>query len=190
MKSVVIIREDVTRLPYAPHPERVPRAFVFYGNTNRSEFISDVESRRTFMISIPEGEIIDFEWVHQNRDGLWGKALKEIAQGTSCTWNRSEYEQVHADTMQYRIEDPIKTLLDDFLATRNKVSTGEIIRCVLQVPPHMQELSHSRRVSELMRARGWSKYTTSMKNEDGVSKSVRAFKRPANQLQANDTLDY
>ena len=190
MKNLISIREDVTRLPYAPHPERVPRAFVFYGNTNRSEFITDVESRRTFMISIPEGETIDFQWVSENRDGLWAKALEEIDQGASCTWTRSQYEKVHANTMQYRIEDPIETLLDDFLATRNKVSIGEIIRCVLQVPPHMQDLSHSRRVSELMRARGWAKYTTTMKNDNGQPKSVRAFKRPANQPQANENLDY
>ena len=186
MKNLVSIREDITRLPYAPHPERVPRAFAFYGNTNRSEFITDVESRRTFMIQIPEGETIDFEWVAKNRDGLWGKALAEIDAGTSCTWTRNEYEQVHEKTMQFRVEDPIEQLLDEFLATRNKVTIQDIIRGVLQVPPHMQELSHSRRVSELMRARSWQKYTTSKKQGDGRSKSVRAFKRPANQLQANE----
>ena len=190
MKNLVSIREDITRLPYAPHPERVPRAFAFYGNTNRSEFITDVESRRTFMIQIPEGETIDFEWVAANRDGLWAKALAEIDAGTSCTWTRNEYEQVHEKTMQFRVEDPIEQLLDEFLATRNKVSIQDIIRGVLQVPPHMQELSHSRRVSELMRARGWQKYTTSKKQDDGRSKSVRAFKRPANQLQANELSDY
>ena len=190
MKNLVSIREDITRLPYAPHPERVPRAFAFYGNTNRSEFITDVESRRTFMIQIPEGETIDFEWVAKNRDGLWAKALDEIDAGTSCTWTRNEYEQVHEKTMQFRVEDPIEQLLDEFLATRNKVSIQDIIRGVLQVPPHMQELSHSRRVSELMRARGWQKYTTSKKGDDGRSKSVRAFKRPANQLQANELSDF
>ena len=190
MKNLVSIREDITRLPYAPHPERVARAFVFYGNTNRTEFITDVESRRTFMIAIPEGETIDYEWVQQNRDGLWGKALEEIDAGTSCTWTRSEYQAVHEQTMQFRIEDPIESLLDDFLTTRNKVSIGDVIRCVLQVPPHQQELSHSRRVSELMQARGWIKYTTTEKDADGQRKAVRAFKRPANQLQANELSDY
>lgn len=190
MKNLISIREDIARLPYAPHPERVPRAFVFYGNTNRSEFITDVESRRTFMIQIPEGETIDFEWIAANRDGLWGKALQDIDNGVSCTWTRSEYEQVHSQTMQFRVEDPIENLLDEFLATRNKVTIGDVIRCVLQVPPHMQELSHSRRVSELMQARGWIKYTTSAKQENGRSKSVRAFKRPANQQPANEIQDF
>ena len=190
MKNLISIREDVTRLPYAPHPEHVPRAFVFYGNTNRTEFITDVESRRTFMISVPEGETIDFMWVQENRDGLWAKALEEIEQGTSCTWTRAEYEQVHEHTMQYRIEDPIEVLLDEFLATRNKVSIGEVIRCVLQVPPHMQELTHSRRVSELMRARGWNKSVTSIKDETGKSKSARVFKRPLNQPQVTENLEY
>ena len=137
------------------------------------------------MIRIPEGETIDFEWIDANRDGLWGKALQDINNGVSCTWTRSEYEQVHSQTMQFRVEDPIENLLDDFLSTRNKVTIGEVIRCVLQVPPHMQELSHSRRVSELMQARAWIKYTTSAK-VNGRSKSVRAFKRPANKLQANE----
>ena len=190
MKNLISIREDIARLPYAPHPERVPRAFVFYGNTNRSEFITDVESRRTFMIQIPEGETIDFEWIAANRDGLWGKALQDIDNGVSCTWTRSEYEQVHSQTMQFRVEDPIENLLDEVLATRNKVTIGDVIRCVLQVPPHMQELSHSRRVSELMQACGWIKYTTSAKQENGKSKSVRAFKRPANQQPANEIQDF
>lgn len=190
MKNLVSIREDITRVPYASHPERVARSFVFYGNTNRTEFITDVESRRTFMIATPEGEVIDFEWVQQNRDGLWGKALAEIEAGTSCTWTRAEYEGVHQDTMQYRVEDPIEQLLDEFLATRNKVTIQDIIRCVLQVPPHMQELSHSRRVGELMRARGWNKYTTSLKDASGKSKSHRAFKRPINQTPVNETSDY
>ena len=190
MKNLISIREDITRLPYAPHPESVPRAFVFYGNTNRTEFITDVESRRTFMIQIPEGETIDFQWIAENRDGLWGKALEDIDSGMSCTWTRSEHEEVHNQTMQFRVEDPIENLLDDFLATRNKVTIAEVIRCVLQVPPHMQELTHSRRVSELMQARGWIKYSTTKKQDDGKSKSVRAFKRPANQIQVNDITDF
>ena len=190
MKNLISIREDITRLPYAPHPERVSRAFVFYGNTNRTEFITDVESRRTFMIQIPEGETVDYEWVQKNRDGLWGKALAEIDAGTSCTWTRAEYEEVHQSTMQYRVEDPIEQLLDEFLAKRNKATVQDIIRCVLQVPPHMQDLTHSRRVGELMRARGWNKYSTSVKTETGKSKSVRAFKRPAHELQVNELLDY
>ena len=70
MKNLISIREDISRVPYAPHPERIARSFVFYGNTNRTEFITDVESRRTFMIQVPEGQTIDFEWVKANRDGL------------------------------------------------------------------------------------------------------------------------
>lgn len=190
MKNLISIKEDVTRIPYAAHPERVKRAFVFYGNTNRSEFITDVESRRTFMIQIPEGETIDFEWVAKNRDGLWAKALEEIDKGATCIWTRAEYDTIHSQIMQFRIEDPIESLLDDYLVTRNIVSIGDIIRCVLQIPPHMQELSHSRRVSDLMRSRGWTKYSTTMKQADGQRKSVRAFKRPANQPQADETADY
>lgn len=188
-RAIEMSWEAIVKRIFKTDDERVPRAFVFYGNTNRSEFITDVESRRTFMIQIPEGETIDFEWIAANRDGLWGKALQDIDNGVSCTWTRSEYEQVHNQTMQFRVEDPIENLLDEFLATRNKVKIGDVIRCVLQVPPNMQELSHSRRVSELMQACGWIEYTTSAK-QDGKSKSVRAFKRPANQQPANEIQDF
>ena len=189
MKNLISIREDISRVPYAPHPERIARSFVFYGNTNRTEFITDVESRRTFMIQVPEGQTIDFEWVKANRDGLWAKALEDIDNGVSCTWTRNEYEQVHTQTMQYRVEDPIENLLDEYLTTRNKVTIGEVIRCVLQVPSHMQELHHSRRVSELMQARGWNKFSTTEKR-DGKPKSVRAFRRPAHLPQADELADY
>ena len=60
MKNLISVREDLTRVPYATYPERIPRSFVFYGNTNRSEFIEDTESRRTFMVKIPEGKTINF----------------------------------------------------------------------------------------------------------------------------------
>ena len=189
MKNLISIREDIARLPYAPHPERVPRAFVFYGNTNRSEFITDVESRRTFMIQIPEGEPIDFEWIAANRDELWGKALQDIDNGVSCTWTRSEYEQVHSQTMQFRVEDPIESLLDEFLARRNRVATSEIIRSVLQVPAHLQDRTHSKRVSELMEARGWIKYTSSI-SVDGQRKSARMFKRPNHSLVKESLSDF
>ena len=141
------------------------------------------------MIQVPEGQTIDFEWVKANRDGLWAKALEDIDNGVSCTWTRNEYEQVHTQTMQYRVEDPIENLLDEYLTTRNKVTIGEVIRCVLQVPPHMQELHHSRRVSELMQARGWNKFSTTEKR-DGKPKSVRAFRRPAHLPQADELADY
>ena len=53
----------------------------------------------------------------------------------------------------------------------------------------MQELSHSRRVGELMRARGWNKYTTSAK-VNGKAKSVRAFKRPIHETPVNELSDF
>ncbi len=178
MKNLISTREDITRIPYATHPERIPRAFVFYGNTNRSEFITDTESRRTFMIQIPEGNTIDFEWAAANRDAIWGKALAAYESGESCIWTRSEYEAIHRTTMQYRIEDPIESLLDDYIASLERVSIPDIIKNVLQVPPHLQDRSHSRRVTELMEARGWIKYSTSIKQPTGGSKSARLFKRP------------
>ena len=189
MKSLVSIREDVARLPYATNPERVPRAFVFYGNTNRSEFITDTESRRTFMIRVPDEETIDFKWVAKNRDALWGKAIKDYEDGLSRTWTRQEYESVHTTTMQYRIEDPIEQLLDEYLVSKDDVTIADIIRCVLQVPPHQQELKHSRRVSDLMTARAWTKFSTTRKVE-GKSKSVRAFKRPTGTLAIPTLTDF
>lgn len=179
-KNLISTREDLTRVPYASYPERMPRAFVFYGNSNRAEFIEDSESRRTFMIQIPDGTCIDFRWVEQNRDALWAKAIAEYRSGTRWIWTRSEYEIAHEAIMQYRLEDPIEGLLDDFIRDKKRVASNEIIRCVLQVPPHLQDKSHSKRVTDLMNARGWKKYTTSMKQPDGSSKSVKAFKRPEN----------
>lgn len=185
MKNLISVREDLTRVPYAAYPERIPRSFVFYGNTNRSEFIEDTESRRTFMVRIPEGHTIDFKWVEENRDAIWGKALEEYENGTQYIWSRAEYEEAHSAIMQYRLEDPIEEILDEFLKTRNRVTTSDVIRCVLQVPSHLQDKSHSKRVSELMEARGWIKYSTTIDK-----KSVRAFKRPPYTAMVNENSDY
>lgn len=189
-KNLISTREDLTRVPYASYPERMPRAFVFYGNSNRAEFIEDSESRRTFMIQIPEGTCIDFKWVEQNRDALWAKAVAEYKAGTRWIWNRSEYEQAHEMIMRYRLEDPIEGLLDEFIKDKQRIASNEIIRCVLQVPPHLQDKSHSKRVTDLMNARGWKKYSTSIKQPDGSTKKCRAFKRPDNQPIIESSMDF
>ncbi len=87
--------------------------------------------------------------------------------------------------MKFRVEDPIEELLDSYLETKNKVTNSDVIRGVLQVPPHMQETSHSRRVSELMRARGWVRFQSSKKG-----KNYRGFKRPDHWPQVTEQGDY
>ena len=177
-KNLISTREDLTRVPYAQYPERMPRANILYGNSNREEFIEDTESRRTFMIEIPEGHLIDFQWIESNRDALWAKAIAEYKSGTSWIWTRKEYEQAHSDIMRFRLEDPIEGLIDEYIKDKRRVTSTEIIRNVLQVPPHLQEKSHSKRVTDLMKARGWVKYTSSVKGDDGKPKSARMYKRP------------
>ena len=188
-KNLCSVREDLTRVPYAQYPERMPRSFVLYGNSNRMELIEDTESRRTMMVQIPEGHTINFQWVEENRDALWAKAIAEYKSGASWIWTRSQYQEAHEHIMRYRVEDPIESLLDDFLATKNRVTSNEIIRTVLQVPQHLQDTSHSRRVTDLMNARGWVKYSTSQK-VNGRSKSCRMFKRPAHLPAVNELTDY
>ena len=83
-KNIISTSIDQVRLPYARKPQRMPRRFVMFGTTNRSQFLVDPTGNRRFVpLEIPIGFEVPWQRVEEERDQLWSAALLPTALGLS-----------------------------------------------------------------------------------------------------------
>ncbi len=78
-KAFISRQEERFRPAYGREEIRYPRQCVFWGTTNRSDYLTDDSGNRRFLPV--KTEIISIAALRQNRDKLWAKAVYFYMQG-------------------------------------------------------------------------------------------------------------
>jgi len=92
MKRFVTQVDDTIRPLYRDGSVTMPRRFVFVGNNNSTEVLSDRENRRFMPIWVDD---IDLDWFKQNLDQLWAEAYHRYVKGETW-WSDDESVWEHA----------------------------------------------------------------------------------------------
>jgi hypothetical protein len=105
----------------------------------------------------------DLDYLRTNRCQIWAEALVRLREGEP--WHLSlemEQERVDAAT-EYQQEDPWEGALDEWIREDpSDFRTDHVLSVVLGVPVSQQDQRDSRRVGELLRARGYVLGTVSI----------------------------
>ena len=85
LKNLISIRKQTFRRLYAKDASTLPRDFVFAGTSNRFDFLTDVESRRFFPITLPDNHNLEAsaKFIRTHHRNLWARAVAGLRAGGS-----------------------------------------------------------------------------------------------------------
>ena len=95
IKRFVSAQEDTFRAPYGRTTQSFPRNSVLCGTTNRDDWANDPTGNRRFPVLSPAE--IDTDWISENRDRIWAKAVVELRRTGTWWFGKEEEKQI---TMQ------------------------------------------------------------------------------------------
>ena len=105
-KNIISTSIDQVRLPYARKPQRMPRRFVMFGTTNRSQFLVDPTGNRRFVpLEIPIGFEVPWRRVEEERDQLWSAALAAYRAGAEHEYRTGEIARLRDYIQQFNDDD-------------------------------------------------------------------------------------
>lgn len=114
MKACISCTVDNYRTPYGRVSRDHPRQCVFVGSTNEPFYISDPSGGRRFWpIKCNEENLIDIDYIEQNREQLFAEAVARFKAGETW-WEMPEeaLEEQEARRITDELETPVKTWSD------------------------------------------------------------------------------
>jgi predicted P-loop ATPase len=112
LKSFLTIRTDKIRRPYARYAEDVKRRCVFAMTTNAHQFLKDDTGNRRYL-PIEISEVIDTQWLIDNRDQLFAEAYKRV-QDDECVWD-IPFDVAEKKQMERLMDSPYQDMIDQWL---------------------------------------------------------------------------
>jgi putative DNA primase/helicase len=149
---------DRYRPPYGRCEVTQPRSVCFVGTTNEASFLTDVESRRFWPVTVSER--IDLEALRRDRDQLWAEAVVAFNSDEPWWLSHEESDWLREAQEQYRHVDPWTEPVGDWL-TRNPTNEGHTLARVLtdalEKPKDQQRRGDEMRLGSVMLSIGWEK---------------------------------
>lgn len=121
-------RVDTYRAPYGRAEVRMPRECVLIGTTNDPEFIHHSGTNRRYW-PVPV-KSVNLPWVQENRDALWGEAIRLYLSGERHWYEGNEETRILRSRESFQVEDPWADLLRSYVQGKAGfvVSTEEVFR--------------------------------------------------------------
>lgn len=139
IKAFLSSRTDTARLPYDKFTSDLPRTCVFVGSTNTSEFLTDNENRRYWIVNL-ESNPIDIDKLKSWRDQLWAEAMHYYTHGEPWWLADVWAQRLAAAHEENKKVDPWTQPILDWVETRTPITAegaffqrSEIIESVLQI---------------------------------------------------------
>jgi putative DNA primase/helicase len=123
MKAMISTQTDTYRAPYGRVMKDVPRRCVFAMTTNQDEYLKDESGNRRFFPVEVVRDMVDFEWLKENRSQLFAEALYRVE-----TLGESVYEysgDVTAHQEAKMVRSAFEEMISDWL--KNPVGVNGLI---------------------------------------------------------------
>jgi hypothetical protein len=168
LKALLSTRKDTYRPPYGMDAHDFLRQLVFFGTTNRKDYLRDETGNRRYL-PLACG-VIDIVGIRDHRDQLWAQALHEYESGEQ--WWLPAHLQLDASAQQAdRLETDVwEGLVELWLANRDDVgepfTTLEALAGLPGATPGADlNQGHKNRMGRTLRALG---YELQQLRRDGV----------------------
>jgi predicted P-loop ATPase len=201
VKAFASRRFDRARPAYGRIVEKKPRRNVDAATTNDEVYLQSQTGNRRFL-PLPVG-IIDIEALQRDRLQLLGEAAHYESEGESIVLDESLWPDAKAEQEKRRVKHPWEDILaempsavktdidlpdsmtsrcqiihrsDDGLgATREVVSSADLLTYVLRIPVGQQQTAHTMRLAAIMKLLGWARPDSDKVTING--RQVRGYSR-------------
>ena len=167
LKTLITVDCDSTRRPYAELPIKLPRKFVLLGTTNSKEFLVDTENRRFPILSIAPDWEIQLDQIAQHNMELWHLAQLAYESGFDWIPSKGDLQSMAHHQTSYQSRDPWSALIFRYIIDKDRVSPQAILESVIELSKKEMTVSHSRRVTKILRQFGWERL--GVRKVNGVS---------------------
>jgi hypothetical protein len=168
-------RVDRARMAYGRLPVDVPRQFVPFGTTNKTEYLRDTTgNRRSWPVQVQR---FDLDTLRRDRDQLWAEASVREAKGESIRLRRELWQAAAQQQQQRLADDPFVAVLDLYLGNlEGKIKSVDVLT-ILDLRGAQLTQEAYMRASDAMKRIGWKRPNKAgMLRFDG-GKPVVAFVR-------------
>ena len=188
-KNMITTRKDETRFPYAALPSKLERRFVMIGTTNRNQFLVDSTGNRRFVpLEIGAGFQIPWKQLINERDSMWAAAIAAYRAGERYEFDSGDIAAMAEYIQEFGDPDPWMEKVSTYVAIRPEVTAAEVLTNALDIDPRNQGRREARRVADVLQTMGWRRLSTTRKDANGKSKSVRIWQRPKNDPLPDDNI--
>lgn len=155
-KAFISRREERFRPAYGREEICYPRRCVFWGTTNRNDYIKDDTGNRRFLpIRVNQ---VDIEGLKANRDKLWAEAVCFYKQGEEYWLSDALLQQANQQANERVENDPWVELVQSL---PSKITEGTLKQICLEIFEDIKEIQittqMTRRLSTCLLQAGWKR---------------------------------
>jgi predicted P-loop ATPase len=156
IKAFITRTIDRFRPPYGERLIESPRSCVFWGSTNKDDYLKDETGGRRFW-PIATGKI-NIALLTAERDQLWAEAVVLYNKGVSW-WITTAEIQADAEQQQRDryVGDPWQDKIGDFLTTKQETSVADVLHLCLGVEVGRWGQAEMNRVSRCLQFYKWKR---------------------------------
>ena len=174
-KAFISRREERFRPPYGREEIFYPRRCVFWGTTNRTDYVRDDTGNRRFL-PIRTNKV-DVDGLEANRDKLWGEAVFYFEKGEQYWLSGDLASFADAQTRERVEEDAWVALVQEKLSSKAETSLREACSvCFPEMRDHQITPQMTRRMSSCLQQAGWAK---DGRFTSGAQRNQTRFKKEA-----------
>ena len=142
LKNLISSVSDLIRPPYLSAHDDFPRMSIFWGSSNRRDFLRDeTGSSRYHVIELPhdaeKGFRIDTDRLLRDRDRIWKAAVLAYKAGESNLLSTEQQAENERRNLRYEVEDPWEDYIREWLET---ATAGALHVRTVRLPLGMQGL--------------------------------------------------
>ena len=156
VKAFITTGSDMIRPPYARLVREFPRPSIIVGTTNHHEFLGDSTGNRRFWVVPVSKALIPFDMLTEDRDRIWGAAVCAFMGGETWTLTQEMTKAALEASRDYELSDPWENPVMNFVNGLSRVTIDDILLEALHLDVDRQERSSQMRVSNLLKANGWT----------------------------------
>lgn len=153
LKAFLSAKADAWVPKYKEHEERNPRRVMFFGSSNRRDFLTDDTGHRRWL-PFEVGEC-DSEAMARDRDQLWAEARVMFERGGVAYRDAEELAQQHHQ--EYVEADPWEPVVTKYVADKQSVTTSEVLGLAICKPTGQMTKADEMRIGGILTRVGWQR---------------------------------
>jgi hypothetical protein len=153
VKQIITCTVDRYRESYGRNAKDYPRQCIFVGTTNRDDWNRDETGARRFWPITCSS--VNLPAIRATRDQLFAEAVHRFKAGQSW-WEMPAEETLNEQQKRY-VEDPWKSIIDEYIRTRGSVTVIEVLIDCLKFEKAKIQKADQMRVATCLRRLDWDK---------------------------------